>query len=115
MRSKATKALPLPVRHALRKLGHDISIARRRRRMPTALLAERVMTTRPTLAKIERGEPGVAIGLYATALFVLGLVDRLGELASPASDRTGFALDEERLPQRISTGRRKRKAPADGP
>lgn len=58
-----------------------------------------------TLANVETGDPGVAIGTYATVLFALGLGDRFGELAGAASDRVGLALGEERLPQRIRRSR----------
>ncbi|HEV7589359.1 MAG TPA: hypothetical protein VGO40_14680 [Longimicrobium sp.] len=63
------------------------------------------MTSHVTLAKVERGDPSVSIAVYATALFCLGMVDRLGELADASMDEVGLALDEERLPQRVR-GRR---------
>ena len=53
--------MPLPVRHALRKLGRDIRDARRRRRIPAAIAAQRASISRTTLVKIEKGDPGVAI------------------------------------------------------
>jgi transcriptional regulator with XRE-family HTH domain len=91
----------LPVKRSLLKLGHDLRDARRRRRIPTALMAERVGVSRSTLLKAERGNPGVSIGVYATILFVLGLNARIADLADPSQDLVGQALDEERLPQRI--------------
>ncbi|HRN89896.1 hypothetical protein [Hyphomicrobium sp.] len=101
--SLAKTALPIPVRRALKKLGTDISVARRRRGIPMALMAERAFTTRPTLVKIERGDPSVSLGIYASVLFVLGMTDRLGDLVDPAQDPLGMSLDEERLPKRIRT------------
>jgi hypothetical protein len=64
-------------------------------------MADRAQITRMTLYKIERGEPTVSMGAYATVLFVLGLTDRLAELADIKSDEVGLALDQERLPRRI--------------
>ena len=96
-----TRELPIPVSRALRKLGQDIRDARRRRRMPVALLAERAAISRVTLGKIERGDPGVSLGNYAKTLFVMGLADRLADLADVRTDVTGLELDEERLPIRI--------------
>ena len=93
--------LSIPVQRALRKLGNDIWDARRRRRIPTAILAERASISRTTLYKVERGEPGVSMGIYATVLFVLGLVDRLADLTDVRHDDVGLALEEERLPDRI--------------
>jgi hypothetical protein len=108
--SRVSVALPIPVRHALRKLGHDIRDARRRRRIPVAIAAERASISRTTLVKIEKGDPGVAIGIYATVLFVMGMVERLADLADPKSDAVGLQLEEEHLPQRIR-GARKQKGP----
>ena len=98
--------LPIPVMRALRKLGHDIRDARRRRRIPAEIAAERASISRTTLVKIEKGEPGVAVGSYAIVLFVLGLTDRLADLADPRNDAVGLQLEEEHLPQRISRQRK---------
>ena len=103
---KPSEMLPLPVARALRKLGHDIRDARRRRRIPTEIAAARASISRTTLVKIEKGEPGVAIGNYATVLFVLGMTDRLADLADPGNDAVGLQLEEEHLPQRISRPRK---------
>jgi len=70
--------MPLPVKRALRKLGNDLRAARLRRRISTAVMAERVMVSRPTLLRMEQGDPSVSMGIYATALFVLGLHEPLG-------------------------------------
>jgi len=98
--------LPIPVRHALRKLGHDIRDARRRRRIPVITAAQRASISRTTLVKIEKGDAGVAIGSYATVLFVMGLVERVSDLADPTNDPIGLQLEEEHLPQRIRGARR---------
>lgn len=98
---RTATGLPIPVRRALRKLGHDIRDARRRRRIPVAIMAERASISRTTLNKVEKGEPGVSMGTYATVLFVLGMAERLADLADPRHDSVGLALEEEHLPQRI--------------
>jgi transcriptional regulator with XRE-family HTH domain len=108
--SRASIALPIPVRHALRKLGRDIRDARRRRRIPVEVAAERASISRTTLAKLEKGDPGVAMGIYATVLFVLGLVGRLSDVADPRYDAVGLQLEEEHLPKRIRTRRTSRPA-----
>ena len=99
--SQAQSALPLAVRRSLAKLGSDISTARRRRNMTIATLAERAFVGRNTITRVEHGDPGVALGIYATVLFVLGLADRLGSLADPATDQVGLTLAEEQLPKRV--------------
>lgn len=97
---KPTK-LPIPVQRALTKLGKDIRSARVRRRISTLVMADRCLIARTTLHKVENGDPGVSIGAYATALFVLGLTDRLADLADVRFDEVGLSLEEERLPRRI--------------
>ena len=92
---------PIPVRRALAKLGDDIRDARRRRRIPMALLAERASISRTTLANIEKGDAGTALGNYARVLFCLGLNDRLANLVDARYDEVGLGLDAEQLPQRI--------------
>lgn len=100
--------LPFPVRRVLRKLGGDIRDARLRRRIPTTIMSERASISRTTLYKVEKGDPGVSLGTYATVLFVLGLVERLAEIADIRHDATGLELDEENLPQRIRRSGRKK-------
>jgi hypothetical protein len=99
--SRAIPALPLSVHKVLRKLGADISAARRRRRLPMGLMAERAFISRNTLTRVERGDAGVSMGIYATVLFVLGMAERIADLAATSSDLVGLDLEEERLPQRI--------------
>ena len=99
--SRSSVVLPIPVRHALRKLGHDLRDARRRRRIPVAIAAQRASISRTTLVKVEKGDPGVAIGIYATVLHVLQMADRLGDLVASKNDPVGLQLEEENLPQRI--------------
>ncbi|MCW5750707.1 MAG: helix-turn-helix domain-containing protein [Alphaproteobacteria bacterium] len=105
--SRSQPALPMGVRRALKKLGQDISAARRRRRLSMALMAERAFISRNTLARVEKGDAGVSMGIYASVLFVLGMSDRLGDLADAASDQIGLSLEEERLPRRIRTAQLK--------
>jgi hypothetical protein len=101
MKKRSMGSLPIPVMRALRKLGADLRSARRRRRIPTTLLAQRSLVSRTTLGKVEKGDPGTSMGAYATIMFVLGMADRLADLANPGEDSVGLALEEDRLPKRI--------------
>jgi len=103
---RATPPLPLPMKRALTKLGEDIRNGRVRRRITTTMMAERAFITRTTLRKVERGNPGVSLGIYATVLFVLGLTPRLAELADTRLDEVGLQLEDERLPQRVRHSKR---------
>ena len=103
---KNSAHLPIPAFLALKKLGQDICDARRRRRIPTNLMAKRADISRNTLAKIEKGEPATSIGGYVAVLFVLGMTNRLRDLADAVHDLTGRELQDEKLPQRIRVPRK---------
>ncbi|HEX4134024.1 MAG TPA: hypothetical protein VHY84_05320 [Bryobacteraceae bacterium] len=107
-KNPSSSVLPVPVARAVRKLGHDIRDARRRRRIPVAIMAQRASISRTTLNKMEKGDPGVSLGSYVTVLFVLGMIDRVADLADPKHDAVGLELEEEHLPQRIRLPRRQK-------
>ena len=64
-------------------------------------MAERLFISRDTLWRMERGDPTVAIGTLASALFVLQLHERLATLAAAGGDTLGLAKEAELLPKRI--------------
>src|SRR5262249_9833922 len=99
--SRATGALPASVAKEMEILGKDIPTARTRRRIPQRLFAERMMVTPQTVQRLEHGDPGVSIGVFATALWVLGMNDRLPEIASPARDTVGTSEEIRRHPRRV--------------
>ncbi|MCL5952943.1 MAG: helix-turn-helix domain-containing protein [Nitrospirae bacterium] len=92
---------------ALRKLGQDIADARKRRRISTSLMAERMGVTRVTLGRIEKGDPKVNMGAYAMAIMVLGKLEDLEMIVDRTRDPLGLNMLEETLPKRIRTPRRK--------
>ena len=104
---RTTPPMPLPVKRVLNKLGADIKAARLRRRITMTLMAERAFVSRSTLQKVEQGDPGVSLGVYATVLFILGLSERIADLADVGTDSVGLQLDEERLPQRARAPKRR--------
>ncbi len=108
MRSAAPDTLPRRARKALEKLGRDIAIARKKRRMSTVSMAERAFISRSTLHKVERGDPTVSMGIYATVLSILGLVDGLGDIADRRDDTLGLDIEEGQLPKRFVDRGRKR-------
>lgn len=78
--------LPPAVRSLLRELGANLSIARKRRKESIKAWAGRIGVSEPTLARMERGDPGVAFGTYATALWMIGRAQAIPELAAPHLD-----------------------------
>jgi hypothetical protein len=74
-----------------------------------AVVAERAFTSRATLQRVEAGDPGVSIGIYAAILQALGLLDGLGEVADAGQDSVGQSLAAAALPQRVRLPRTQRK------
>lgn len=71
-------------------------------------MAQRASVSRTTLNKVEKGDPGVSLGTYATVLFALGMADRLADVADPRHDAVGLELEAEHLPERIRLSRRQK-------
>lgn len=69
------------ISHDLQQLAQDLgarlALARGRRKLSTTLFAERMGVSRNTLARLERGDPGVSLGMYLKALRILGLESSL--------------------------------------
>lgn len=79
-----------------------------RRKLPMSVVAERAATSRPTLSRLEKGDPSVSIGIYASVLQALGLLDDLAGLADPARDSVGQQLMSAGLPKRARIAGKKR-------
>ena len=85
--------LPRPAAAALAELGENLAIARVRRKESQRLWAKRLGVSIPTLIRMERGDPGVSMGVYATALWMIGRVRALTELADPKYDQGALESD----------------------
>ena len=79
----------------LEKMGKNIKLARKRRKLTTIQVAERADISRSTLYLIESGNPSVAMGAYFNVLRVLGLQDDFLKLA--ADDTLGRKLQDIEL------------------
>ena len=84
--SRVQTELPPAVAAHLRQLGEDLALARKRRRESRKVWAGRIGVSEPTLVRMESGDPGVAIGTYATALWLMGRAAAIAELAAPQQD-----------------------------
>lgn len=105
------KILPLPVARAMKKLGNDLALARRRRQLTQESMAERLQTSVATLRRMERGDARIAIGTIVRAFHVLGALDKIDNLLDTANDDIGLTLMNQQLPRRV---RKKRITPESG-
>src|SRR5262245_55666152 len=97
---QALLTIPPAAAQALRALGENLAIARTRRRESQRVWSRRLGISVPTLIRMERGDPGVSAGIYATALWLMGTVGGLGDLAAPAADRGALENDVRTAMQR---------------
>jgi transcriptional regulator with XRE-family HTH domain len=88
--------------------GNSLKLARLRRKYSAETVAQRADISRKTLSRVERGDPAVALGIYARVMQVLRLESDLAKLA--ADDLLGRKLQDARLapkqraPKRGQTG-----------
>jgi transcriptional regulator with XRE-family HTH domain len=104
--SRITETPPAAVEQALKRLGRNIRTARLRRKLRIEDVADRLGASRYTVADLERGKPGTSIAAYAGALWALGLLDHMSELADPERDEEGKALENARSPTAAPRRRR---------
>lgn len=76
----------------LTALGERLRLARLRRKLSNAIVAQRAGISRTTLYKVEAGDPGATLGSYVRVLAVLGLENDLQTLA--ADDKVGRKLQD---------------------
>jgi transcriptional regulator with XRE-family HTH domain len=91
--SISLSTLPPEAGTALAELGEHLAIARVRRKESQRQWAQRLGVSVPTLIRMERGDPSVSIGIYVTALWMLGLANALGAIASPDKDLRALEAD----------------------
>ena len=97
--SKIAESPPAAVENILTRLGRNIRTARLRRKLSKEKLAERIGISRYVVADIERGKPTTAVAAYVGALWALGLLGDLREVADPDRDEEGKTLERARSPK----------------
>ena len=90
--------LPRKLEQKMRVVGEQIKLARLRRNLSVAQVAERATCSPLTVSRIEKGAPTVAIGIYLRVLYALQLDDDILSLAK--DDELGRATQDMNLPQR---------------
>ena len=84
--------LPRKLEQKMQIVGEQIKLARLRRNLSVAQVAERATCSPLTISRIERGTPTVAIGIYLRVLYALQLDDDILLLAR--NDELGRALQD---------------------
>lgn len=100
-KSLSKNAIPSQLIALIEKIGSNIQVARKRRRMTQKELATRVFCSIATINRLEKGDGGVSLNILCQVLWVLGIEDQLSDLASPERDSAGLQEDLQRIPKKI--------------
>lgn len=109
--SRALQQIPPATVHALEKLGADLAVARLRRNESLKTWAGRIGVSISTLQRLEAGDPGIAMGIVATALWLIGRDGALADLATPEKDLGALELD---VREAVELGKARARASAEG-
>src|SRR5260370_13309987 len=93
--SRSTPSMLPRLARLMAGVGENIKKARLRRSYSSETVAQRAGITRKTLYRVERGDPAVALGIYARVLQALRLENDLGAIA--ADDALGRKLQDANL------------------
>ena len=96
----AVEALPAQASSALARLGADLGTARKRRKQSLRAWATRLQVSVPTLMRMEKGDPTVSVGVYATALWMINRHGALAQLADPKEDVAALEAEIQQASQR---------------
>jgi DNA-binding XRE family transcriptional regulator len=97
-------AYPQAVLQEIERLAQNIVVARKRRGESQLQWARKLGVSQPTMARIERGDPSVAMASYVMCLWLINQTVGLADLVAPANDHA--ALERE-----VSKVRRKLRPP----
>jgi len=108
--ARALLQLPPATAAAIEKLGADLAVARLRRKESLKTWATRMGVSVPTLQRLEAGDPGVGIGIVATALWLIQRDGELSRLAAPEHDQGAIELS---VREAVELGRARAQASAE--
>lgn len=93
--NKITQMPPAMVEMLIKRLGRNLKTARLRRKLTLEALAARIGISRYLLSDVEKGKTSASIAAFIGALWALGLTDTLKDVANPAFDQEGLALENK--------------------
>jgi len=108
--ARALLQLPPATAAAIEKLGADLAVARLRRKESLKTWAQRMGVSVPTLQRLEAGDPGVGIGIVATALWLIQRDGELRNLAAPEADQGAIEMN---VREAVELGRARAQASAE--
>lgn len=96
MNKKNADRVPDAVKRELISIGDAVRIARKRRNLTQGDLAALMFVAPRTVVRLEKGDPGIALSNFLTALFCMQLEYRVSSLFNPEKDMIGIGFDVRR-------------------
>lgn len=90
---------PQAVRQEIERLAQHIVVARKRRGETQAQWARKLGVSQPTMARIERGDPSVAMASYVMCLWLINPSMGLADLVAPENDQAALEREVARVRQ----------------
>jgi len=93
--------LPARVQRSASVIGEHLLAWRKLQNLTAEQVAERAGISRPTLRKLETGDPSVRLDVFLRVLRALGQLDRMVEALDPYETDLGRARADWSLPTRV--------------
>lgn len=108
-------AYPQAVLQEIERLAQNIVVARKRRGETQLQWARKLGVSQPTMARIERGDPSVAMASYVMCLWLINPTVGLADLVAPANDHAALEREVRKVRQKLrsQTPNRLQKSPAN--
>jgi transcriptional regulator with XRE-family HTH domain len=91
-RNKLFQAPPYVIEKTLKLLGQNLRIARKRRRLSMAQVAEKIGTGVRAVSDAEKGKSSTAVAIYMALLWVYDFLGNMKNVADPLKDPEGVRL-----------------------
>ncbi len=88
---------PQAVLQQIELLGQHIAIARKRRGETQAQWARRLGVSQPTMARIERGDPSVAMASYVMCMWLVNPAMAVADVIAPQNDHAALEREVARV------------------
>jgi len=99
-RNNLLTAPPYPVEQALKRVGHNLRMARLRRKLTIEEAAQKIGTGTRAVRDAENGKPSTGIAVYTALLWLYDLLQPFEDLADPLKDKEGLTLAADKENQR---------------
>lgn len=91
---------PQAVTRQIELLARNIVLARKRRHETQAQWAKKLGVSQPTMARIEKGDPAVAMASYVMCMWLINPLSGLADLIAPQNDHSALEREIKKIRSR---------------